>query len=72
MRDILVIATHIYGALGSLYGSLFFLVTAWQLLVIHGDPCSFLGWALVIGGPLSMLAAIFWPLSIYLYGFGAM
>jgi hypothetical protein len=31
-----------------------------------------LGWTFVIGGPLSMLAAIFWPLSIYLYGFGVM
>lgn len=36
MRDSLVIATHIYGFFGSLYGSLFFLVTAWQLLVTHG------------------------------------
>lgn len=72
MKDILTIAAHVYGFLAKLYGSAFFLVTAWQLLVIQGDPCSFLGWIFFIGGPFSMMAGLFWPLTIYLYGFGAM
>lgn len=74
MKDILnyKLFVKLYGLIVELYGLAFYLITAWRLLVVQSDPCSFLGWFFLIGPPLSLLAGLIWPFSLYVFGLGLM
>jgi hypothetical protein len=71
MSDLLKTIFRLYFIFGEVYASIFYIVTAVQLLIV-GDACGFMGWIFLLG-PISMFASsLLWPLFLIECGFGGL